>query len=162
MGLGGGLLAGVVGLRAMEQQVAERQAYGIRERPAWWPRWHATAAPVGILAVTLLLVWLAEPSQWRLADILDLASRRVELGALGYALAVVLAEGGVDMIFWALERQQRRMEERRARQEQLRNEGRAALATELREMVQGGVTGEEMLERLSREVEASGNGAKGK
>ena len=46
-----------------------------------------------------------------------MASRRVELGALGYALAVVLAEGDVDMIFWALERQQRRMEERRARQE---------------------------------------------
>ena len=70
------------------------------------------------------------------------------------------------MIFWALERQQRRMEERRARQELLRSQGRAeeraVLVTEIREMVQAGVTGEEMLERLSQEVEASGNGAKGK
>ena len=125
-------------------------------------RWHATTAPIGILAVTGLLVGLSESSEWRLADIIDLASRRVELGALGYALAVVLAERSIDVIFWALERQQIRRQERRERQERLRNEGRAALATEIREMMQSGVTGEEMLERLSQEVEASGNGAKGK
>ena len=70
----------------------EQQAYWERERPARWLRWHATTAPIGILAVLALLVGLSESSQWRLADVLDLASQRVELGALGYAVALVLAE----------------------------------------------------------------------
>ena len=148
----GGLLAGVVGLRAMEQQ-ADWEG----ERPARWLRWHATTAPIGILAVTVLLVGLAESSQWRLSDILDLASRRVELGALGYAVALVLAERTSRVIFWALD--QRRQWRNKWRRE-IRNE----FVAELREAAKAeeGITLTEALERLSREVEASGNGAKGK
>ena len=135
----------------------EQQADWERERPARWLRWHATTAPIGILAVTVLLVGLAEPSQWRLADVLDLASRRVELGALGYAVALVLAERTIRVIFWALD-------QRREWREKWRREIVADVVTKMREMVQADeeLTAKEMLERLSREVGASGNGAKGK
>ena len=91
----------------------------------------------------------------------DLASRRVELGALGYAVALVLAERTSRVIFWALDQ---RREWREKWRREITTEAEASILTKIREMVKAeeGITGEEMLERLSREVEISGNGVKGK
>ncbi len=38
----------------------------------------------------------------------------VDLGAVLYAMAAVLAERGVDMVFWALERKKQREQENKA------------------------------------------------
>ena len=39
----------------------------------------------------------------------------VDLGAVLYAMAAVLAERGVDMVFWALERKKQREQENKAK-----------------------------------------------
>lgn len=44
----------------------------------------------------------------------------VDLGAVLYAMIAVLAERGVDMVFWALEQKRKREQEREQRQAEFR------------------------------------------
>lgn len=73
----------------------------------WWEiRWlrrHVTAAPFGVLATTLLLTLYWEGWQWHGRSSWDLANAQVDLAAVVYAAAAVLAERGVKVMFWALD-----------------------------------------------------------
>ena len=91
-----------------------------------WLRRHAIAAPFGIFAATALLV--ARSGQWSGWESLELAAGMVDLGAVLYAMVAVLAERGVDMVFWALERKKQREQENRARNEA---QGKADLIADL-------------------------------
>ena len=88
----------------------------------WWERrWlrrHALVAPFGIFAATLLLTYWKEHGQWAGSASLEPASGLVDLGAVLYAMAAVLAERGVRLMFWALD-------ERRKWRAKAREEGHA-------------------------------------
>lgn len=88
----------------------------LRERR--WLRYHAMAAPFGIFAATALLV--VRSGQWEGWESLGLAADMVDLGAVLYAMIAVLAERGVDMVFWALEQKRKREQEREQRQAEFR------------------------------------------
>ena len=78
-----------------------------------WLRRHAIAAPFGIFAATALLV--VRSGQWNGWESLEMAATLVDLGAVLYAMAAVLVERGVDMVFWALERKKEREKDRNDR-----------------------------------------------
>ena len=100
-----------------------------------WLRLHALAAPFGVLATTSLLAYWAESGQWNGRESLELAAKLVDLGAVLYAIAAVLVERGVIMIFWALEQRKKWREEREQRaadfRAKLREEFRAEMKQEL-------------------------------
>lgn len=96
----------------------------------WWEemRWlrrHAMAAPFGIFAATLLLTYWKEQGQWAGSASLEPAAGLVDLGAVLYAMAAVLAERGVRLMFWAWD--ERKKWRAKAREEGLA-EGRAETA----------------------------------
>ncbi len=71
-----------------------------------WLRLHAIAAPFGVFVVTLLL--LERSGQWGGWERLEAAASLVDLAVVIYGMFAVLAERGVDMVFWALEQRQKR------------------------------------------------------
>ena len=75
-----------------------------------WLRRHAIAAPFGIFAATVLLA--ARSGQWAGWESLELAATLVDLGAVLYAMAAVLFERGVRMVFWALEERKKMIKDR--------------------------------------------------
>lgn len=79
-----------------------------------WLRRHATAAPFGILATTLLLTLYWEGWQWHGRSSWDLANAHVDLAAVVYAAVAVLAERGVRVMFWALDQRRQWREKWRA------------------------------------------------
>ena len=94
----------------------------------WWEerRWlrrHAMAAPFGIFATTLLITFWLEGWQWQGSASWELMAGQVDLGAVVYAMAAVLAERGVRLMFWALD-------ERRKWRARWRAEARAEGLTE--------------------------------
>jgi hypothetical protein len=103
-----------------------------RERERRWLRRHALFAPFGVFAATLLL--LVRSGQWSGWENLESAAKLVDLGAVMYSMVAVLAERGVDLVFWALEQRKKRIEERKA-------EGRAEERAKIKAH----------LERVSRE-----------
>lgn len=109
-----------------------------RERQ--WLRRHAVAAPFGVFAATALLV--IRSGQWAGWGSLELAANLVELGAVLYGMAAVLVEGGIRMVFWALEERKRMIKER----EDL---GRAKLVEEM--LAEGIPQTKEELERWARD-----------
>ena len=92
------------------------------EQDQWWERrWlrrHAMVAPFGIFATSLLITYHLERWQWHGRDSWSLVSEQVDLGTVVYAMAAVLAERGVRLMFWALD-------ERRKWRAKARNEGHA-------------------------------------
>ena len=76
-----------------------------------WLRRHAVIAPFGIFAVTLLLVIRA--GRWDGWGSLELAANLVDLGAVLYGMVAVLVEGGIKMVFWALEERRKMIENRK-------------------------------------------------
>ena len=109
-----------------------------RERQ--WLRRHAIAAPFGVFAATALLV--IRSGQWAGWGSLELAANLVELGAVLYGMAAVLVEGGIRMVFWALEERKRMIKER----EDL---GRAKLVEEM--LAEGIPQTKEELEQWARD-----------
>ena len=87
-------------------------------------RFHATIAPFGIFATTLLLTLYLERWQWQGRASWGLAGEMAELGTMLYAMAAVLVEKGVNFMLWAWEKHKERMAKRRA-------EARAELLAEL-------------------------------
>ncbi len=97
----------------------------IRVMAEWWEsgdrRWlrrHAIAAPFGIIVIIALLTYVAAPDQWNGREGLKSAASLVDLGAVLYAVAAVLVERGVRVMFWALD-------ERRKWRERWRTEAQA-------------------------------------
>ncbi len=89
----------------------------------WGARWlgrHAIVAPFGIFAATVMLVNLT--GQWNGWVSLNHAASLVDLAVVIYAMAAVLVERGVNMIFWALEQRRKRREKFQA---EAQAEGRA-------------------------------------
>ena len=98
-----------------------------RERQ--WLRRHAILAPFGIFAATVLLV--VRSGQWDGWESLGLAAEMVDLGAVLYAMVAVLAERGVDMVFWALERKKQRELERKQRELENKTKNQAEILVQL-------------------------------
>ena len=69
----------------------------------WWLAYHVAIAPYGILAATWLLAVRADQSHWRIWNHTDAAADMVQLGAVVYAAVAVAAEGGIRVVFWAIE-----------------------------------------------------------
>ena len=109
-----------------------------RERQ--WLRRHAVAAPFGVFAATALLV--IRSGQWAGWGSLELAANLVELGAVLYGMAAVLVEGGIRMVFWALEERKMMIENRKAL-------GRAEVVAEF--LAEGIPQTKEELERWARD-----------
>ena len=82
------------------------------QRP--WVRFHATIAPFGIFATTMLLTFYLEQWQWQGRASWDLALSAVDYGAVLYAMLAVLVEKGGNLMFWAWEKHKERTAKRRA------------------------------------------------
>ena len=102
-----------------------------------WLRLHAMFAPFGIAVATALL--LARSGKWSGWESLESAATLVDLGAVVYGMAAVLAERGVRMVFWALDQRRQWREKWRKEAEATgmatglargRTEGRAEGRTE--------------------------------
>ena len=101
-------------------------------REGRWLRRHAIAAPIGILFVTILLTYLAQPEQWNRREGLKSAASLVDLGTVLYAVFAVAVERGVRIVFWALDQRRKWREKWRADAEaEGRAKGRAELLAEL-------------------------------
>ena len=109
-------------------------------REKQWLRRHAIFAPFGVFAATALLV--IRSGQWTGWGSLELAANLVELGAVLYGMAAVLAEGGIRMVFWALEERKRMIKERE-------DMGRAKLVEEM--LAEGIPQTKEELEQWARD-----------
>ena len=91
----------------------------------WWERqWalriHGVLLPFGVFLVTALLTWRIT-GQWLRSEDLELAADLVDLAAVIYGMMALTAEGGVRLMFWAL---QKHLEWRDAMREEGRVEGR--------------------------------------
>ena len=93
------------------------QGPGATRNRRWWLAYHVAIAPFGILATTWLLAGLADSRHWLIWRHLDAAADMVELGTAVYAALAVSAEGGIRVVFWAIE-QWRRDKERRVNEAQ--------------------------------------------
>ena len=136
-----------------------------------WLRRHAMVAPFGIFAATLLLTLYLKQWHWQGRESWELATGQVDLGAVLYAMAAVLVERGVRLMFWALdERRKWRAQWRAAAMAEGhaagRTEGRTEGRAEERDRVQALLsqyarrdpeTGELILDRDAEERLRNGN-----
>ena len=109
-----------------------------------WLRVHATIAPFGVFAVTVVLAYLS--GHWNGWESLDKTAGLVDLGAVVYAMIAVSVERGVRMIFWALD-------QRRQWREKWRAEAQAELLAAIRADARASDDPEfeERVERIARE-----------
>ena len=77
-------------------------------------RFHATIAPFGVFATTLLLTFYLERWQWQGRASWELAGEMAEVGAMLYAMAAVLGERGIVVMLWALEQRKKWRAKQRA------------------------------------------------
>ena len=98
-----------------DNPVTTGQGSGKPRNRRWWLAYHVAIAPYGILATTWLLAGRHDSSHWLIWNHLDAAADMVELGAVVYAALAVATEGGIRMVFWAIE--QWRQDRERHRQE---------------------------------------------
>ena len=126
----------------------------------WWERqWglrlHAIMLPFGVFIVTALMTrWIS--GQWPGQDNLKLAAELVDLATVIYGMMALTVEGGVRLMFWAL---QKHLEWRDSMREEGRIEGRVEGREEMRSAVkqrdkvlsrmaeEKGLTLEELLEQ---------------
>ena len=113
-----------------------------------WIRRHAVLAPFGIFAATALLLYFAEQGQWRGRESWDLAAAMVDMGAVAYAMFAVLVDGGVHLMFYALQKRREWKEQREQEREQLRAEALAEGRAEAKKEFEARI---EALEELLRE-----------
>ena len=85
-------------------------------------RFHATIAPFGISATTLLLTLYLEQWQWQGRASWELAGDLTDLGAALYGMVAVLGERSIVAMLWALDKRREWREKMRA---EARDEGRA-------------------------------------
>lgn len=94
-------------------------------------------APFGVFVATLLLTTYLEHWQWQGRGSWERATEQVDMGAVLYAMAAVLVERGVRIMFWALDERRKWRAKMRA---EARAEGRAEGHAEGR--VEGRVEGQ--------------------
>ena len=74
-----------------------------------WLRRHATITPFGAAVTTWVLsVWIGG-GQWLFWHDLDPAKAMAGLGTIAYGMIAVVAEGGIKMVFWALDERKKKM-----------------------------------------------------
>ena len=104
-----------------------------------WVRYHAIAAPFGILAATALLPYLTGPSPRNGLESLRQAATLVDFAVPIYAAVAVLLERGGVLVFWALEQRKKWRDERlavqAAREAALRAKVRDEVIAEVRSEV---------------------------
>ncbi len=72
-----------------------------------WIRRHAMFVPFGVFAVTALLTYWSEQGVWQTQASLRTAATLVDLGVALYGMIAVLTEGGVRLMFWALDQRRK-------------------------------------------------------
>ena len=96
-------------------------------------RFHATVAPFGISATTLLLTLYLDQWLWQGRASWELAGDLVDLGAALYGMAAVLVERGITFMLWALDKRREWREKWRAEvQAEIQAELLAAMQAEAR------------------------------
>ena len=104
----------------------------------WGLRLHAVMLPFGVFIVTALLTrWIS--GQWPGQANLEMAANLVDLATVIYGMIALTVEGGVRLMFWAL---QKHLEWR----ESMREEGRKEARKETRESIAS------HLEKVSKET----------
>ena len=83
-----------------------------------WPRTHAAMAPFGAALAALLLSVHAGNGKWQFWHSWDELADMIGLGAVMYGMAVLTLEGGLTVMFWALDERDKRRERERARREE--------------------------------------------
>ena len=115
----------------------------------WWERqWglrlHAVVVPFGVFSVTALLTWWIT-GQWLGSGNLELAADLVDLAAVIYGMIALTVEGGIKLMFWAL---QKHLEWRESMREEGRKETEKRYMPILKQMAQEkGLTLEELLKQ---------------
>ncbi|MGY6550195.1 MAG: ABC transporter permease [Roseinatronobacter sp.] len=71
-------------------------------RLAEWIVAHPAGFPLGLLAVTCLVVGLINPNFWQIANLYDLLRASVVTGLFALGVMVVLSSGGLDVSFTAI------------------------------------------------------------
>ena len=107
----------------------------------WGLRLHAVILPFGVFILTALLTrWTS--GQWPGQANLEMAANLVDLATVIYGMMALTVEGGVRLMFWAL---QKHLEWRESMREQGRVEGRKEARKETRESIAS------HLEKVSKE-----------
>ena len=93
----------------------------------WGLRLHAVILPFGVFILTALLTrWTS--GQWPGQANLEMAANLVDLATVIYGMIALTVEGGVRLMFWAL---QKHLEWRESMREEGRKENRKAMAAHL-------------------------------
>lgn len=84
----------------------------MEESDVRWLRRHATITPFGAAVTTWVLsVWVGG-GQWLLWHDLEPSKSMAGLGAIAYGIIAVIGEGGIKMVFWALDERRRKLTRR--------------------------------------------------
>ena len=113
-----------------------------------WLHWHAFVAPLGILITTFGLAWIDGLDHW--SD----AAGFVELGVIVYAVIGSALEGGINMVFWALEQRRRRLAGERRRLAEKRSQILTDAAAALRKEFPNEATAKEAIAALEQQAKA--------
>ena len=110
----------------------------------WGLRLHAIILPFGVFILTALLTrWTS--GQWPGQANLEMAANLVDLATVIYGMIALTVEGGVRLMFWAL---QKHLEWRESMREEGRKETKKQYMPILKQMAQEkGLTLEELLEQ---------------
>ena len=108
----------------------------------WGLRLHGIMLPFGVFIVTTLLTrWIS--GQWPGQANLKLSAELVDLATVIYGMMALTVEGGVRLMFWAL---QKHLEWRESMREEGRKETRKAIASHLEKVSkEQGIPMEELL-----------------
>ena len=100
----------------------------------WWERqWglrlHGIMLPFGVFIVTALMTrWIS--GQWPGQDNLKLSAELVDLATVIYGMIALTVEGGVRLMFWAL---QKHLEWRESMREEGRKEARKEMSSAVKQ-----------------------------
>ena len=114
----------------------------------WGLRLHAVILPFGVFIVTALMTrWTS--GQWPGQANLEMAANLVDLATVIYGMIALTVEGGVRLMFWAL---QKHLEWRESMREEGRIEGRVKGREEGREEMRSAVQQrDQVLARVAEE-----------
>ena len=77
-----------------------------------WLRRHAMITPFGAAVTTWLLSALVGGGPWLFWHDLEPAQAMAGLGTITWGMAAILAEGGIKLVFWAIDERRRKLTER--------------------------------------------------
>ena len=77
-----------------------------------WLRRHAMMTPFGAALTTWLLAALVGGGQWLFWHDLEAVQAMATLGTITWGIVAILAEGGIKLVFWAIDERRRKLTER--------------------------------------------------